>query len=77
MKKNEIEEITEEQLADIKADSDANKIKKASLEKKIAKFGDKCTQINQSTDKSLDVVKNELKNRFAPNILVVKHDTKL
>jgi len=43
MKKNEIEEITEEQLADIKADSDANKIKKASLEKKIAKFGDKCT----------------------------------
>ena len=43
IKKNEIEEITEEQLADIKADSDANKIKKASLEKKIAKFGDKCT----------------------------------
>lgn len=58
MKKNEAEEISEEQLAEIKADSDANKAKRINIQKKAAKYGDKCMQITQSTDIALELVEN-------------------
>ena len=78
-KKNEIdaEELTEEQAAEIKADSDANKAKRQSIQKKAAAYGDKCKQITQSTDKALETVKSEIKSKFSPGIIVVKHDQKL
>ena len=42
MKKNETEELNEEQTAEIKADSEANKAKRQSIQKKAAAYGDKC-----------------------------------
>lgn len=77
MKKNETEEVSEEQTAEIKADSDANKAKRLSIQKRAAAYGDKCKQITQSTDKSLETVKAEIKGKFSPGIIVVKHDKNL
>lgn len=77
MKKNEAEELNEEQLAEIKADSDANKQKRLSIQKKAATYGDKCTLITQSTDKPLEAVTAEIKTKFSPGIIVVKHDQQL
>lgn len=34
MKKNEIEEVTEDQVAELKADSEVNKVKRIALQKK-------------------------------------------
>lgn len=58
MKKNETEELSEEQLADIKADSDANKAKRLNLQKKMTKYAEACNQITQTTDISLEALKN-------------------
>ena len=77
MKKNEVEELSEEQVADLKADSDVNKARRLNMQKKLAKYADKCTQISQNTDITLENLKNQIKSKFSPGLLVVKHDTKI
>lgn len=78
MKKNEVEgELTEEQVAEIKADSDANKVKRQIIQKGSAKYGEKCLQLTRSTDKSLESVLNDIKSEFSPGIILVKHDHKI
>ena len=77
MKKNEVEEVSEEQVAELKADSDMNKAKRLAIQKKSAVFGDKCQIITQSTDKSLETVFVEITKKFRYGIIVVRHEQSL
>lgn len=61
----------------MKADSDKNRTKRQNIQKKAVEYGEKCLQIVQSTDKDMETVKGELKGKFTPGIIVVKHEPKL
>ena len=78
MKKNEIEEVTEDQVAELKADSEVNKVKRIALQKKAqSAFGDKCQLINQSTDRSMESLEQEITKKFKYKLIVIRHEQTL
>ena len=78
-KKNEAEEVGEEAIEGIKADSATNIARIDHLSQHYEQFGDRCNiiNLNTSTVASIESLNKDLNNKFSPKVILVNHEKKL
>lgn len=77
MKKNETEEVPEDQLDAFKSDSESNKAIRVALTAHYNQYVGRVNIIQQNTSTSVETTLKELLNKFSPKVILVNHEKRL
>jgi len=79
MKKNEADDVPEDALEALKADSATNSARRETLRAHFELFGERCQimQINTTNVGSIESLTKDLNNKFSPKVILVNHEKKL
>jgi hypothetical protein len=76
-KKNEVDDIPEDQLEEHKALKEADEALRAQLAESYKAHAGRVNLMTVSTDASLETTSNELRNKFSPKVILVNHEKRL
>lgn len=75
--KNEVDEVGEEQVEELKQQEVADKAQKDQVRTAMAQYGSRVNQIELATHHSLETTQTALKGKFAPKVVLVNHEKRL
>jgi len=76
-KKNEVDDVGEEQAEELKQQKEAEEASATQLQEKMKPLNGRFQAIELSTSSSLETTLNSLKSKFSPQVILVNHEKRL